>query len=211
MSDRSAPKVTLGLRAYKGGAVIVALALGGNEPRLLLSTTVQTHRDGDRLAFEPYHVAAEMPRDPDGKASAEAAQAVAEARDRQAASAEQGLRAIVDGIAQAHGAPIAAALLVNRAGWVTDLLDYSLGWPEHAAVAEGLAVRDALRSGLRACGLTTIELDEKALPDRAALALGRSMAAIDVTLKALGGTAGRPWRKEQKTACLAAWVAGQGE
>jgi len=33
---------------------------------------------------------------------------------------------------------------------------------------------------------------------------------IDAALKDLGATAGRPWRKEQKLACLAAWIAVAG-
>jgi len=33
--------------------------------------------------------------------------------------------------------------------------------------------------------------------------------AIEARMKLLGASAGRPWRKEQKLACLAAWVACQ--
>ena len=33
-----------------------------------------------------------------------------------------------------------------------------------------------------------------------------SPADLDAGLKALGAAVGRPWRKEQKLACLAAWV-----
>ena len=38
-------------------------------------------------------------------------------------------------------------------------------------------------------------------------AAGQREASLDDSLKALGVAAGRPWRKEQKLACLAAWVA----
>jgi hypothetical protein len=103
-------------------------------------------------------------------------------------------------------APVVAALLVNRAGWVSDLLEYSLAWPEHVPVAEGLAVRDALRFAIKECRVEVVEVDEKSLPDLAADALGLSWAEIDARLKALGATVGRPWRKEQKLACLSAWV-----
>jgi hypothetical protein len=102
--------------------------------------------------------------------------------------------------------PVAAALLVNRAGWITDLLDYSLAFQEHAAVAEGLAVRDAFRSAFDRCRLKVVELDEKSLPEAASKALALSPADLDARLKALGGSVARPWRKEQKIACLAAWV-----
>jgi hypothetical protein len=106
--------------------------------------------------------------------------------------------------------PAIAALLVNRAGWVTDLLAYSLGSPDHPPVAEGLAVRDALRFGLGKAGLEAIELDEKTLAPRAAEALGRAPSEIDAQLRRLGVEAGRPWRKEQESACLAAWLSAAG-
>jgi hypothetical protein len=50
-------------------------------------------------------------------------------------------------------------------------------------------------------------MDEKALPEAASTALSLSPADIDIRLKAFGATVGRPWRKEQKLACLAAWLA----
>ena len=74
-------------------------------------------------------------------------------------------------------------------------------------VAEGIAVRDALRFALKECRVEVVELDEKSLPDQAANALDTSFMAIAARLKALGATVGRPWRKEQKLACLSGWFA----
>jgi hypothetical protein len=74
-------------------------------------------------------------------------------------------------------------------------------------LAEGLAVRDALRFAFKECRVEVAELDEKSPPDLAANALDTSSMAIDARLKALGATVGRPWRKEQKLACLSAWFA----
>ena len=199
--------VALGLRAIKGGAVLVGVALAGGEPRVVLSTFLATHAEGDRLSAEPYHVAAELVRDSPGGVSAEAAAAVAEGRKRQDQVAAQGLREILLGLGQSGWKPAIVALLVNRAGWVTDLLEYSLAYPEHVPVAEGLAVRDALRFACKDCRIDLAELDEKSLPDRAAPALATPSVSIDARLKALGETAGKPWRKEQKLACLAAWFA----
>jgi hypothetical protein len=138
---------------------------------------------------------------------AEAKAAVAEGRKRQDELAAAGLKQIVRKLRKAGGEPAVAALLLNRAGWISDLLEYSLAWPEHPPVAEGLAVRDALRVALGKLGIAVAEMDEKSLPDAASKALGLKPAAIDAQLKAFGATAGRPWRKEQKLACLAAWVA----
>jgi hypothetical protein len=203
----TATPVGLGLRAFKGGAVVVGVAVEAREPRVVLSTILATCAEGDRLSFEPYHVAAELKRDPQGRASAEAAAVVAEGRRRQDQLAAKGLHAIVLAIEKARCKPVVAALLVNRAGWITDLLEYSLSWREHVPVAEGLAVRDALRFAFKECRVEVAELDEKSLPDLAPNALDTSSMAIDARLKALGATVSRPWRKEQKLACLSAWFA----
>jgi hypothetical protein len=199
--------IGLGFRALKGGGVVVGVAGNGSAPRVVLSTFLATAAEGDRLALEPYRVAAEMAQNLQGGVPSEAAMAVAEGRKRQAELAAKGLDNIVRKLREAGCEPVVAALLVNRAGWITDLLEYSLSWPEHVPVAEGLAVRDALRFAIGRVGIDVAELDEKSLPDFASRELGIPPADLDAGLKAIGAAVGRPWRKEQKLACLAAWVA----
>ena len=197
--------IALGFRALRGGGVVVGVA-NGSEPRVVLSTFLATAAEGDRLALEPYRVAAEMAQRQHGGVPTEAAAAVAEGRKRQGELAAKALDDVVRKLHEAGYEPVVAALLVNRAGWITDLLGYSLSWPEHVPVAEGLAVRDALRFAIGQIGVDVTELDEKSLPDLASKDLGMSPADLDAGLKALGAAVGRPWRKEQKLACLAAWV-----
>ncbi|MDB5043723.1 MAG: hypothetical protein JWN27_4449, partial [Candidatus Eremiobacteraeota bacterium] len=135
-NSRRRRRVGLGLRALKGGAVVVGVALEDDEPRLLLSTFLATGAQGDHLSLEPYRIAHELARGHQGGASAEAVAAVAEGRARQDQLAAMGLQ---NTVRQLDEAPVVAALLVNRAGWITDLLEYSLAWPEHVPVAERLA------------------------------------------------------------------------
>lgn len=196
----------LGLRAHKGGAVAVGVVVEHGEPRVVLSTSLETGTVDDRLSFEPYRLAAEMARSAAGRATEEIAASVAEGRRRQEQRATEDLRAIVQRLEAAACKPIVVALLVNRAGWITDLLDYSLAWAEHIPVAEALAVRDALRAASMRCGIELAELDEKSLPELAAQVLEQPPAGIAARLKNLGTKVGKPWRKEQKLACLAAWV-----
>lgn len=200
-------EIGLGFRAGRGGSVVVGVAVKGREPRIVLSSFLPTAAEGDRLAFEPYHVAAGMTRGPEGQGSAEAVAAVAKGRERQDRMAADGLDAIIRALRKEQCRPVIAALLVNRAGWITDLLEYSLFAPEHPAVAEGLAVRDVLRSALGRSGIKLVEMDEKSFPEAASKALGFSAAELDLHLKKLGAVVGRPWRKEQKLACLSAWLA----
>ena len=199
--------IGLGFRAGRGGSVVVGVSVKGREPRIVLSGFLPTAAEGDRIALEPYHVAAGMARGPKGQVSAEAVAAVAEGRKRQDRMAADGLAAIIRALRKEKYRPVVAALLVNRAGWITDLLEYSLFAPEHPPVAEGLAVRDALRSALGRSGIKLVEMDEKSLPEAASKALRLSTADMDLRLKGLGAAAGKPWRKEQKLACLSAWLA----
>lgn len=206
MSAQTVPSA-LGFRAVRGGSIVVGVAVDGGGPRVVLSTFLATAAEGDRLAFEPYHVAAEMAGGASGDAPADVAAAVAEGRKRQEAMAVAGLEGVLRRLRDEGFEPALAALLVNRAGWITDLLRYSLSMADHPPVAEGLAVREALRFAFGRCGVPATEMDEKSLPEVASAVLQLSPAALDARLKALGATAGRPWRKEQKLACLAAWVA----
>lgn len=201
--------IGLGVRAGRGGAVVVGVILDRDAPRVVRSTWLPTAADGDRLALEPFHVAAAMERGPAGGASAEAVAAVAEGRRRQDAMAEQRLREMLAGLARGGYRAAVAALLVNRAGWVSDLLAHALSSPDHPAVMEGLAVREALRTAFARVGLAAVEMDEKSMPELALARVGGHMppSAFPARLKDLGAGVGRPWRKEQKLACLAAWMA----
>ena len=54
--------IALGFRAGRGGSVVFGVAADRPPPRVVLSTFLATAAEGDRLAFEPYQVAYEMPR-----------------------------------------------------------------------------------------------------------------------------------------------------
>ena len=201
--------VALGFRAGRGGSVVVGVAVDPL-PRVVVSAFLATAAEGDRLAFEPYQVAYEMPRAEGGGPTADAAAAVAEGRRRQAALASTAVAGLLEGLNIEGFRPAVAALLINRAGWMTERLEHSLSAPAHPPVAEGLAVRVALRAAFAGARLDIVEMDEKSLRESAMLMLPLTSGQIDYQLNALGATAGRPWRREQKTACLAAWVATAG-
>ncbi len=198
--------LVLGVRCQRGGAVVVAVAEDKTGPRVVLSTFLTTADERDRGSLEPYHVAAAMPRLKDGGASAAAKAVVTAGRKRQQELAVAGLRAIVAALKARQLVVGEACLLVNRAGWMDDLLAYSLMDPGHPPVAEGLAVREAMREAFKRTRLPASDIDEKSLPALASQVLALSPSEIDARMKVLGASAGRPWRKEQKLACLAAWT-----
>ncbi|HEX3666998.1 MAG TPA: hypothetical protein VHU23_17380 [Rhizomicrobium sp.] len=199
--------IGLGFRAERGGSVVIGVGVEGGAPRIVLSAFLATSAGSDRLSLEPYHVAVELARGARDGVPADAVAAVAEGRRRQDQLAKTGLEDILHKLEKAESKPVIAALLVNRAGWISDLLQYSLFAPEHPAVAEGLAVRAALRFALAQCSVETVEMDEKSLAETACRQLLISSTELEACLKRLGTSAGRPWRKEQKLACLSAWLA----
>jgi hypothetical protein len=200
------PTAALGLRGQKGGAVVVGVTLEHREPKILLSRFLQTHAAGDSYSFAPYEAAVRAAKESSDEPMAVAERIIAEGCERQKQLAGLGLKQIRDELAAAGHSTLTAALLVNRAGWITDLLEYSLGWSEHVPVAEALAVRDAFRSAARDLPFAMSEVDEKSLMELGAQSLGMGVKALEGKLKALGAAVGPPWRKEQKLACLAAWV-----
>lgn len=151
--------------------MVIGVAVDRPLPRVVLSAFLATAAEGDRLAFEPYQVAYEMPRAEGGRPTAEAAAAVAEGRRRQAALASTALAGVLEGLNSEGFRPAVAALLINRAGWMTDRLEHSLSAPAHPPVAEGLAVRAALRAAFAGAGLDVVEMDEKSLRELATLKL----------------------------------------
>lgn len=203
---RGATRVALGLRAVRGGAAAVVLRLDAQAPVGVYSGFLATAEAGDRLAYEPYHVAAESFRASSQTPLSELAAMVDEGRRRQVLAARQGLDGILGRIRPEDGELRSIALLVNRASWVPDLLGYSLAYADHPPVAEGLAVRESLKAALSEVGLPVTEMDEKSLGDRAVDDLGLSSQDLSRVIQELGKVFGAPWRKEQKAACLAAWV-----
>ena len=59
MGSEGMNPVALGFRAMRGGAVMVGVRLEEHVPCLVMSSFFPTADEDDRLAFEPYHVAAE--------------------------------------------------------------------------------------------------------------------------------------------------------
>lgn len=193
----------LGLRAERGRALCVGVALAGRAPRLVVRRTLALGSDGEDRAPATY--ATMMAEVEAGLARAAALAAIAEARSAMARAAGIELQGLAGDLAAAGWPRPRAVLLVNRAGWVADVDAYGLSGLEHARVADRLAVREAVRAGLRTAALAWIETDEKSLRDKAR-ASGLTAEAEEAGLRAIGAAAGKPWRAEWKAACLAAWV-----
>ena len=76
-----------------------------------------------------------------------------------------------------------------------------------AHALEGRLFRTVLEDALRSCGLPCSVLVERHAYKRAAEVLGRSQEDLKRSAAQLGRGLGGPWRADEKTAALAAWLA----
>ena len=197
-------RAALGVSAHLGWAAAAAVAVGKSGLRVLRTERLELVPETDREAREPYHVAggfeglARVPQPSDPGASLERGLARQRRRVRRALAA-------LSSSLERDGYRLAfAGLLVSR-GRRADSVDGALASHTQIHIEEGAAIRDSIRRALEALDVRVRELDQKALWPDGARELGHSEAALAQTLQSLRPDAG-PWRVEERTAALAAWL-----
>ena len=193
-------RVTIGLKAHSGWAVLVAVAREGADRFTVIERSrIEMLEDRDaEWAGQPYHAAQDQPQD---KARAIVAKGIAEVHR----GARRELRAAVARMGAA-GHPIAACAVLTPAplpGWSTGQI---LAVHVRMHQAEGALYPRELIDAARHCGLRVRAIEQKRLEDHAEQALGLRGAAIMKRLAALGKPLGAPWGADQKAAALAAMI-----
>jgi hypothetical protein len=199
-------RAAIGVSAHLGWAATSVVVPGKNGLRVLRTDRIESAEPGDREASEPFHVAGgfhglrRVPRPADPKA----------VRDRglrmQRRQTERAVRRLAKALEHDGFRLTCAGILVSR-GRPADDLERAIGSHTQIHIEEGLAVRESFRLALAAIGARNRDLDQKTVWSIASDALKRSPAAVQAALReALPENAG-PWRKEEKTAALAAWIA----
>jgi hypothetical protein len=186
----------LGFRVKTGRAIAVALAGSAANPRILLRREVPLSDPKVPESRQPYHggIMPFVPAEPKAVARGKkVAQRVAVAAVRELAQEllTSGFR--LSGVALV----VASAPDVSRIG--------SAHVRAHAL--EGILFREILEDGARACRVpATLVLEREAFA-RASAALRRREGELRAALARFGAEIGRPWRAEEKSATLGAWLA----
>jgi len=191
-----AGRAALGFRVKTGRAIAVALAGPPANPSILFRREVPLCDPELPESRQPYHGGI-MPFVP---AAPRAVERGRKAAERVALAALQALR----GELQAAGHPLRAVSLV-----VASNPDVAKIGSAHvrAHALEGILFREVLESAAHACRLpSTLLLEREALP-RASAVLRRRETDLRAALAQFGAQIGRPWRSEEKSAALAAWLA----
>ncbi len=199
-------RAAIGISAHLGWAATSTIAVGKSGVRVLRTDRLEIAKPGDRETGEPYHVAGGFeglervarPSNPE--------RSLAKGLQRQRRSA---LR-VISGLASAledDGYRIAfAGLLVSR-GRAAGSFEQAVGSHVQIHIEEGIAVRESFRLALVNSDVIVLPLDQKGLWPQASAELGRTEAALLSDLRMRRPESGGPWRKEEQSAALAAWIA----
>jgi hypothetical protein len=186
----------IGFRVRTGNATAVVLGGPAASPRFLARLYIPLVDMDDDEARQPYHVMAEQDKE---RGTRLVRQTLTTATTR----AAQATRGLIDR-AETSGYDVRAAILVVG----SDTNPASIRQPHVQAHAlEGRLYREAVEAGLSQLGLGSRAIVEREVRATALDALDLPSAAVGRTLHAFGELAGRPWRAQDKSAALAAWMA----
>jgi hypothetical protein len=190
-------RAAIGFRAHAGWAAAVCLRGPVSSPRVVERRRLRL--TDAPMPYEPYHQASVL--DP-GRAGKLIEDASIEADTRALLCMEEMLRtaAHLDCDSTSVG-------VLMSAGRPDFTLAQALA--SHAAMhsAEGWLFRGAIIRAAEKLWLRVFGARERELSDEASRAAGLTQAAVGGHLRELGRELGPPWRKDEKLATLAAWLA----
>lgn len=199
-------RASIGVSAHLGWASTATVRVDRGVLRVLATDRIETARPGDREALEPYHVAGGfegLERVPPPSNPGAALQRGLRKQRKHTA------RALADlaGRFAGEGQRIAfAGILISR-GRPAPSLDRAIGSHTQIHIEEGIAVRESIRSALVEAGARVREIDRKTVVAIASRELGTTESSLLAELDEARPENGSAWRKEEKTAALAAWLA----
>jgi hypothetical protein len=186
----------LGFRVKTGRAIAVALAGPPDAPRLVARREVSLVDPALPESKFPYHAALEL------------SEAKGEAFLRRARKGVEAVavRAVAELARELRGeglTPCGVGLAV-----ASDTDPATLGNPHmRAHASEGRFFREVVAAGADAAGLPWLVVLERNVLAEAAAAARKKPDALRDALAEFGRAAGKPWRADEKTAALSAWLA----
>jgi hypothetical protein len=188
--------VTFGLRAKTGRAILVVLHGPLASPEVLARRELILSDPKVPESFQPYHAVMELPWDEGVKAARKTVRIIQNL-------ATSSLRDLV----KEYGRSDLKVGGVGVVGSGKQNLEKIGNYHIRAHAAEGQLFREVLEVGAAECGLPVVSFTEEQLHKQAPSIIRRSAAELDRRLSSFKKTIGPPWRRDEKTAAVAAWVA----
>ena len=185
----------LGFRVKSGWALAIALTGDRDHPRVRSRSTVALADPSVPESSHPYHPALDAPG-PRGRAIVSRLVAVVE--DHTARSVAEFLESCGQEGWKLRGAGLVVGSEADPGTITNDHI--------RAHAEEGRLFRRVLEEALARAGLAVTVTIEKKLYAAAASHLNRTEGQLRKDVTVLGRTLGGPWRVEEKTASIAAWM-----
>jgi len=186
----------IGFRVRTGNATAVMLGGAAASPRFLARLYIPLIDMDDAEARQPYHVVAEQDEE-------RGMRLVRQTLKTAAANAARATRGLIDR-ARNSDCEVRAAVLVVGSETNPD----SIRQPHVRAHAlEGRLYREAVEGAVSQSGLASRVLVERDVLGAPEKVLGKPRTELKAAFTTFAKEAGRPWRAQEKTAALAAWVA----
>ncbi len=188
-------QAAIGVRVKSGWATAVLLVGPSTSPRVLDRRVIDLCDPAVPESRQPYHAMMKLP-------------------DVEGAKAEERLRKVVQrvttrSLTELLGDYRHTGHTVRCVGVVvgSDIDPTSIKNAHIRAHAlEGRLFRTAIEDAARSSGLRCLVVVERHAYSKAAMVFGRSEDALKRTVAELGRSLGGPWRADEKTAALAAWM-----
>jgi hypothetical protein len=185
----------IGFRAKTGKAIAVALELHDSHPSYLARWEVSLCDSQVPETAQPHHAVMELPW-------SEAQRAVAPLEARIETIAAERLSELLTRI-EAMGQRIGG---VGVVGSPDRPLERIGNRHMRAHAAEGILFRRVLEIAARRHNLQCRSFSDRDFEQWAGSELGKSSSQLHQTMAALGRSAGKPWRTDERAAALAAWL-----
>ena len=188
-------QVAIGFRVKSGRAIAVVLAGPPGSPQVLARREIKLCDPAVPDSMQPYHAALEMP----GQKAAKTIERLVKIVQRAASdSVGELLKEFCAAGHEIRGARLVVGSLIDPAKIANDHI--------RAHAFEGQLFRVSVQEALRANGLSSVTIPERDVYSTAAAALGRAEDELKRAISDFGRAVAGPWRAEEKTAALAAWM-----
>ncbi len=191
-----AADAAIGFRVKSGWAAAVLLAGPADAPRALDRRVIELCDAAVPHSKQPYHAAMELSEE-------EGAKVVEQLRRVVQRVTQQSVTELLKDYGNTGHSMRGAGVVVGSDIDPARIANAHI----RAHALEGRFFRTILEEALQACGLRCLVVVERAAYAKAAATLGRQEAELKRLVAELGRALGGPWRTDEKTATLAAWMA----
>ena len=191
----------IAFKAHLGWVNAVGIASTDDEPGARFVERIELFDGAPREAIEPYHLAGGWQGLTQVAAPDNPAEIVARGRKMQVEAATDVLGALRNRL---DGTFKLGVILEGRG--INVGLEHDLDSHAHIHVAEGRAVREAIRGALDQLGIDWLDYDEKSILGATAATRREDESTTDTNWKQAKPATTRKWAKEERLLAMAAWL-----